>query len=210
MDKSGINAAGRPFRPTRPAELAKRCARLAVSAAFATAVWTGAARAQDVAVTPGNPCATSQAPDCQQVVASGTLGRDGSTGWAVYCPPSAPYWWNNWTHKATRVTSFTPNPFAEAVNKFDVTITNWSALGSSDWAVAIDCSPIDPNGNCKSTSGSFTDPGCPQSNKRQVCSGEDENEQCWYEWAETCVSGTTVTNYQCTQAAFKTYCDKCQ
>jgi hypothetical protein len=201
MDKPQIIAAWLPFGQNPFAKLAMRIAVLAV---FGAALWIDTARAID----PPNACDGSPAPNCQQVVARGTLGRLGTTGWALYCPREAPYWWNNSKHAATRTTSFTENPFEESNNKADFTITNWSSLGSSDWAISIDCSPIDPNGGgCTGQSRMVSDPGCPESNRRTTCHGADN---CWLEWDERCVDGDKVTNYFCSGVAFAIYCWTCQ
>ena len=203
MDKTQIVAAWLPFGRNPFAKLALRIAVLAVCGA---ALWIDTARAID----PPNACDGSPAPDCQQVVARGTLGRLETTGWALYCPANAPYWWNHSTNASTRTTGFTENPFEENIGKADFTITNWSVLGSSDWAISIDCSPINPNGGgCTGPVRTVSDPGCPSSNTRTTCAGA-ESGNCWETWEERCVSGSTVTNYFCSTVTFVTQCTTCQ
>lgn len=176
-----------------------------VLAVLSTAVWTNTARA----VIPGNACDDNNAPQCQQVVASGTLGRLGSTGYAIYCPADAPYYWGNYEHAFSRAGTVTENPFAEEgdPSKADFTVTNWSALGSNDWAISIDCSPISQAGNCSNpNTHEVSDPGCPIINQSSVCGGSDN---CWLEWNERCVNGGQVTNYFCAAPLFYTQCWTC-
>lgn len=201
MDKTQIVAAWLPFGRNPFAKLALRIAVLAVCGA---ALWIDTARAID----PPNACDGSLAPDCHQVVARGTLGRSATTGWALYCPREAPYWWETSKTASTRRTSFLENVFEESGGKADFTITNWSPLGSSDWAISIDCSPISRHGGCSGQSRMVDDPGCPQSNSRTTCHGADN---CWEEWDELCVDGNKVANYHCSGVAgFKIYCWTCQ
>lgn len=184
-------------------------AHIIALATLAMVALPGDARAQVSAEVPSNPCDDSQAPSCQQVLAQGTLKADGTTGWALYCPASAQYYWGNYTHKSSRVTSYTENVLAEnEPNKADFTITNWSALGSSGWSIAIACSPIAPwGGGCTGPTREVSDPSCPESNRRTTCDGSDN---CFLEWDETCVNGNTVTQVFCSQVLFTTTCFSCQ
>lgn len=200
MDRSRIVAAGKPLGL---AGVVEKTVRVAVLAMLGAAFCAGAARAVD----PGNACDNTQVPSCQNITASGTLGRLGSTGWALYCPSDAPYWWQDYSTDSSRTTSFTVNAVESTGNKADFLITNWSVLGSSDWAISIDCSPISPTGNCSSPqTKSVKDPGCPISNQMTVCDGGDN---CWLEWDETCVNGNAVSNYFCSQVLFVTTCWGC-
>ncbi|TDH63119.1 hypothetical protein E2C06_06965 [Dankookia rubra] len=199
--------AGTPGAGTRPPAAGKGRARMAVAVALVMLTWTAAPRAQTVLGAPSNPCDGSQAPSCQQAVISGALGPDKSEYMAAYCPASAPYWWSHWTHSATHTTSFTPNPIGDSgLGKADFLLTNWNPADTSHWSIAIDCSPISPNGTCTGPTREVSDPGCPESDPQQVCDGSDN---CYNEWNETCINGTTVTNYFCSQVLFVTTCFTC-
>lgn len=203
MGKTQIIPAGLSFGRNR---FAKTAMRITVMAVFGAALWIDIAHAID----PPNACDGSSAPDCQQVVAQGSLGRLATGGWALYCPSSAPYYWNNAQTAATRTTSFTEDPFVEGGGKVDFTMTNWSLAGSSDWAISIDCSPIDPSGgSCTGSLRTVSDPGCAQSDTRTTCTGSDTG-NCWLSWEERCISGSTVTNYSCTTVLGFTQCTTCQ
>jgi hypothetical protein len=199
--------AGTPGTRAHLAAAWKNGFRLAVAAAFVMLAWTAAPRAQTVLGAPDNPCDGSQAPNCQQAVISGALGPDKSEYMAAYCPASAPYWWSHWTHSATHTTSFTPNPIGDSgVGKADFLLTNWNPSDTSHWSIAIDCSPISPTGVCTGPTREVSDPSCPESDPMQVCDGSDN---CYNEWNETCINGTTVTNYFCSQVLFVTTCFTC-
>ena len=162
----------------------------------------------------GDPCTDAsgnKVPGCQLVSVLVNLSTDQTKGWALYCPGNAPYYWgghSDFWHSRWHI--FTENVGAEAGNlgKADFTLTNTRA-GSNSVVITIGCSPVNQSGLCTGTRKVWSDPGCPVSEQRTVCTGGEEDEQCWEEWNEECVSGTTVTDYSCTQALFGTLCTSC-
>lgn len=70
-----------------------------------------------------------------------------TTGWALYCPQSAPFYWN-WTWAADKPSSglsVGENFFVEGPSKGDWTITNWS-LATRDVTITMGCSKVSPTG----------------------------------------------------------------
>jgi hypothetical protein len=148
-------------------------------------------------------------PGCQQVGVTVDLKVWETKGWALYCPPNANYYWggysDDWAHSPY---VFWEDGAEETSSKADFTMSN-TRLGHNSVTITIGCSPINPNGSCTGGRTTWSDPGCGESNRRQVCAGEGEDEQCWEEWDEECVSNGTVTDWACTQALFATMCTSC-
>lgn len=162
----------------------------------------------------GKPCSDTygnKVPGCQLVTVVVNLSFDQTKGWALYCPSSAPYYWGGYSDVwQSRWHIFSENLFDEAGNlgKADFLLTNTRA-GKNSVTITIGCSPVNQNGSCTTSRQVWSDPGCPESDRRLVCTGGGEDEQCWQEWDEECLNGTTVTDYSCTQALFGTFCTSC-
>jgi hypothetical protein len=156
-----------------------------------------------------DPCTVGGAavPECQTVSVQLTLKKDQTEGWALYCPSNAYYYWGGWSDSWSSMWHIiTENIIEENDNKADFTLTN-TRLGNNTVTVTIGCSPVAPWGNgCTGATHEVSDPGCPISNEQNVCEPADN---CWLEWDETCVNGTTVSNYFCTQVLFTTMCYTC-
>lgn len=155
----------------------------------------------------------NQVPQCQ-TVSSPAISLSGwqTKGWALYCPQSASYYWSGWDadRDGCSAISVIENPWVEGISKADFTMTNW-CVTTHTVTLTIGCSPVNPSGSCTGGGGACpSDPGCPQANQMLRCVGEGEDQSCWPEWTETCINGTTVTNYFCTQALpFLTCCFTC-
>jgi len=184
----------------RPRHAAQRTAGLAM---LGLALAAGAAQA-DPCTVDGNAV-----PSCQTVDVQLTLKKDQTKGWALYCPAQAYYYWGGHSdHWTSSWHSFTENILAEDTpNKVDFTLTN-TKVGNNTVTVTIGCSPVAPwGGGCTGPTREVSDPNCPENNRQTVCEPADN---CWVEWNETCVNGSTVTNYFCTQVLFETMCYTCQ
>ncbi|WP_159718993.1 hypothetical protein [Geminicoccus flavidas] len=160
----------------------------------------------------GDPCVDpygNTVPNCQEVSVTVGLKTFETKGWALYCPNNAYYYWGGyndvWQHSPH---VFWENAFGEGGNKADFTLTN-THLGSNSVTITIGCSPFSQGGSCTGARTTWSDPGCPENNRRRVCAGDGEDQQCWEEWDEECVSNGNVTDWACTQALFKTMCVSC-
>jgi hypothetical protein len=183
------------------------CAALAGLTLAVALLAAPAARADDACTVDGQAV-----PLCQTVSSpSISIGGWGSKSWSLYCPRQASYYWGGWSadrHGCDAI-SVVENPFAENESQADFNMTNWCAHTHSV-TLTIGCSPINQAGGCSGGSGFCpSDPGCPQHDNVLRCVGRGQSKQCWNEWQETCISGTTVTNYYCTEAAFAPCCFSC-
>jgi hypothetical protein len=100
----------------------------------------------------------------------------------------------------------TENELNDGVNKLDVTITNWCRK-KEDITVTLACSSTPPPdiAPCTVTGGPVKDPGCPQSDINNFCSGSNPP-VCTQTYVETCSSNVT---YFCTTDVGLTYCLQC-
>lgn len=175
----------------------------------AVVVASGAASAGE-----GDPCKMggkgAEVPQCVTATHGENLPHDHTSAFGLSCPAEAPYYWNGWTDTFTsRWHVITENLIVENQNTAHFTVSSTQASGSLDFTVTIGCSPISETGNCTNAGRKTSDPGCPESNRRAVCLPDEGGADCWDEWNETCVSGSTVTNYFCTTAAFLPICFTC-
>ena len=164
------------------------------------------------AASQADPCTDpsgNAVPGCQQVSATVDLKTWETKGWALYCPPNAIYYWggysDDWSHSPH---IFWEDKGDESISKADFTMSN-TRLGHNSVTITIGCSPINPSGSCSGPRTVMSDPGCPQSDRHEVCNGEGEDQECWDEWNERCISNGSVTDWACTDALYATMCTAC-
>lgn len=132
-------------------------------------------------------------------------------GWAYYCTGDHPYFWGlqegyigTYTWAESGFTG-TQNEFYEGPNKLDATFTNWKTAQNLTVSLACSAQPQPDIQGCTTTGGPVRDPGCPQANIQNHCSG-GSLPLCMQTYTETCSSGV---EYDCSAVFGAEWCLQC-
>ena len=152
-------------------------------------------------------------PQCEvQKMQPVPYGAWHTKGWAYYCTGDHPFYWGlqqgfigsyNWDESGF---TGTENEFYDGPNKFDGTFTNWN-FSQQNLTVELACSAVPQPGiqGCSTTGGPVGDPGCPQSNIQNHCTG-GSLPLCMQTYTETCSTGVS---YDCSIVDGIAWCLQC-